>query len=590
MSYSWGLDTAFISRSIDLFGEVDPRVYRIPALCLEHTADAPYCTVYVFSLEGTDLEKGVRRLYKSMRRDFPVDSPTQISTTILDFSESHNRLKELYSDHDYSVAFQMESYVRNCLLIPSEVFDLNEQIGRLESEHGSERTVRVLQNLSSRLPIRTYERLSEPLDLAELLRNASKQYFWEPKFDSNSAHIHRLDITPAAYNMTGPEWTGTNRVLRLYPEYHDRFLKVSFVEEDLTTIRQTREMEFDAILKGRWASAFKPQGIKVCGRRFDFLGFSQSSLKEHSVWFLSPFKNVTADSLRSDLGDFSHIRCPPRFAARIGQTFTTTSHSLDLETVDVRETKDVIRGPYVFSDGIGTISQAMIERVWKATVTNEGATKPVAYQVRIGGSKGVLSLDKTLEGTQICLRPSMKKFEAKNTKLEIANIGKKLPFFLNRQMIVLLETLGLPPENLISLQEKEVARLQIATHDFDEASRLCQKYGLGQAARLQKILRTLQNEGISAIFEMPFFRKLNALALSFGLKQIKYKSRVAVDRSWKLIGVMDEFKYLKDGEIYVCLKDDETGSAECLEGATLVTRSPALHCGDIQSAHAIGSR
>ena len=156
-------------------------------------------------------------------------------------------------------------------------------------------------------------------------------------------------------------------------------------------------------------------------------------------------------------------------------------------------------------------------------------------------------------------------------------------------MIVILETLGLAPENLICLQEQEVARLQIASHDFNEASRLCQQYGLGQAARLQSILSTLQNEGVDAIFDMPFFRKLNALALSYALKQIKYKSRVAVDRSWKLIGVMDEFRYLKAGEIYVCLKDDEAGSVECLKGDTLVTRSPALHCGDLQRVHAIGS-
>lgn len=156
-------------------------------------------------------------------------------------------------------------------------------------------------------------------------------------------------------------------------------------------------------------------------------------------------------------------------------------------------------------------------------------------------------------------------------------------------MIVILETLGLESEKLITLQEQEVARLQIASHDFDEASRLCRQYGLGQAVGLQRILNTLKSEGIEAIFDMPFFRKLNATALSYALKQIKYKSRVAVERSWKLIGVMDEFKYLKPDEVYVCLKDDEAGKIEYLEGDVLVTRSPALHCGDIQKVYAIGS-
>lgn len=589
------LDNGF-SWVTELFGTEDPPFYRIPALCLHHAVSAPYCTVYVFNIEATNLEKGLRRLGKSMKRDIPLHPPTYALTSIFDFSESYRQLQKVYLHHHYSVAFLMESYVRNCLLIPSEVSDLTEQILQLTSKYGPERTVRILQNLASQLPIRTFERLSEPYNLTEMLRNTERKYFWEPKFDpANSAWIHRLDITPAAYNMAGPDWMGTNRVLRLFPKHHDRFLKVSFVEEDLTQVRQTKDIRLDVILNHRWASVFKPHGINLCGRYFDFLGFSQSSLREHSAWFLSPFEDVhhdryvTAESLRSDLGDFSHIRCPGRLAARIGQTFTRTSQSLDLEPSEVRGIEDVIRGPYVFSDGVGTISQTMIERVWKSTPRNEKEARPVVYQIRIGGAKGVVSLDKTLEGSQVCLRPSMKKFEAKYAKLEIANKGRKLPFFLTRQMIIILETLGLYPDNLVTLQENEITRLKIASCDFSEASRLCKQYGLGEAVRLQKILRTLENEGISAIFEMPFFRKLNALSLSIALKQIKYKTRIAVDRSWKLIGVMDEFKQLKEGDIYVCLKDDETGNSECLEGDTLVTRSPALYGGDIQKVHAIGS-
>src|SRR5947207_13529507 len=133
-------------------------------------------------------------------------------------------------------------------------------------------------------------------------------------------------------------------------------------------------------------------------------------------------------------------------------------------------------------------------------------------------------------------------------------------------MIVILETLKLARENLIYLQNREIDRLQFASYDFTEVSRLYAQYGLGQAAKLQKILKTLHNESIHDIFEMPFFSKLNGLTYSFALKQIKYRSRIAVDRSWKLIGAMDEFKYLKGGEIYVCLKGDDSGEFECLRG------------------------
>jgi hypothetical protein len=243
---------------------------------------------------------------------------------------------------------------------------------------------------------------------------------------------------------------------------------------------------------------------------------------------------------------------------------------------------------YVFSDGVGTISLSMLERIWEATNADADLVKPVVYQVRMGGSKGVLSLDTTLQGSRICLRPSMTKFPARNTTLELANKGRVLPFYLNRQMIVILETLGLPPEHLIKLQDAEVGLLEKASKHFDEALWLIEHYGLGLASKLPTILKTLRKAGKNDVFEIPFFSQLNSLALAHALKQIKYKSRVAVDESWTLMGVMDEFNYLKEGELYVCLKDGNNESTRFLTGDTIVTRSPSLHCGDIQKVSAIG--
>src|SRR5207237_8929706 len=127
------------------------------------------------------------------------------------------------------------------------------------------------------------------------------------------ANIHRVDISPAAYNMEGPEWMGSNRILRLYPDHHDHFLKVSFVEENLMKIQQSRDLKLDSILDDRWTELLE-NGIRLCERTFDFLGFSSSSLKEHSVWFLAKIQlgeeTITAADVREKLGDFSHIRCP----------------------------------------------------------------------------------------------------------------------------------------------------------------------------------------------------------------------------------------------------------------------------------------
>jgi hypothetical protein len=54
------------------------------------------------------------------------------------------------------------------------------------------------------------------------------------------------------------------------------------------------------------------------------------------------------------------------------------------------------------------------------------------------------------------------------------------------------------------------------------------------------------------------------------------------------MGVMDEFGYLEEGQVYICLKNDAEGMEEFVKGDTLVTRSPGMHCGDIQKAYVIG--
>jgi len=564
---------------------------RRRALSEEHSVDAPYCTVYV--VEGPCSLSAVRRLMKSMRRGTP--SQYSISTVNLNLGEGFDCLKRLYVQHHFTIAFQMESMFRNCVLIPSEIISLNEKINQLANELPREEVVQILQSFSARLPLRTFEETSAGIDLHNILDDTAHAYRnYHPNPEPNAAWIHRLDILPSSWNMDGPEWMGANRVLRLFPDHHDHFLKVSFAEEDLSTIRQNREYSLDRILYGAWSEALSEKsGVTLAGRTFYFLGFSQSSLKEHSAWFMSYFEHegciITPQFLHRDLGDFSKIRCPPRFAARLGQVFTTTSHSIKLDPkVEVVTMSDVEQRGHLFSDGVGTISQGLIERVWEASGIKEEDIKPVAYQVRLGGSKGVLSLDTKLNGNLIRLRPSMTKFEAENSHLELANQGKIIPFFLNKQLIAILETLGVKPQDFFRILQAELAHLELASTSYDDMVRLFRRHGLGQAPRLQSILRSLEDQGLNDILDIPFFNELRVLALAHALKQIKYKSRIAVDSSWKLLGVMDEFNYLREGQVYVCLREEQK-EVRYLEGRTIVTRSPCLHCGDVQIVDAIGS-
>lgn len=98
-------------------------------------------------------------------------------------------------------------------------------------------------------------------------------------------------------------------------------LRVTVRDDDLSKLRYSREWDVEAFLKTRYLPIFA-NGIQLCGRKFDFLGYSTSALRDHSTWFVTPFtqadgSSVDAESIRRALGDFSKVRSPVPFPPRI---------------------------------------------------------------------------------------------------------------------------------------------------------------------------------------------------------------------------------------------------------------------------------
>jgi len=70
------------------------------------------------------------------------------------------------------------------------------------------------------------------------------------------------------------------------------------------------------------------------------------------------------------------------------------------------------------------------------------------------GAKGVLKVDPTLPGLQIQLRKSMIKFNASNRSLDIIRCSTFSNAFLNRQVILILNAMGVKEETLLTFQEE----------------------------------------------------------------------------------------------------------------------------------------
>ena len=84
------------------------------------------------------------------------------------------------------------------------------------------------------------------------------------------------------------------------------------------------------------------------------------------------------------LGNFSHIRSPAKCAARIGQAFSQTFSSISLPPEAFSVLKDVERNGRVFSDGCGTCSLSVLQRIHYEYAQSR-TTKPTLFQIRFAG-------------------------------------------------------------------------------------------------------------------------------------------------------------------------------------------------------------
>jgi RNA-dependent RNA polymerase len=219
-------------------------------------------------------------------------------------------------------------------------------------------------------------------------------------------------------------------------------LRVEFCDEDHLAYRWDREVDGSWFVQRRVGGVLR-DGFQIAGRSFEFLAYSHSSLREHAVWFVSPFDDpveghVNAESIRAQLGDFSNLlRTPSKYAARIAQAFTSTDPSVKIRRDQWEEQPEL----GLHTDGVGTISQELANMIWeeKCRATGnlrENRVKPSAYQFRFLGYKGVVVVDSRLQGIKMRLRGSQCKFPVHNeedTEFEIAgSFDSPIPSHLNR--------------------------------------------------------------------------------------------------------------------------------------------------------------
>ncbi|PWN52218.1 RdRP-domain-containing protein [Violaceomyces palustris] len=521
------------------------------------------------------------------------------------------------------LAFQFERLIRNGLLVPTHVPLLESMVSRSILERGEELTARLVLALSQR--VKRFQMLKEtgdlgqgPFDLKEIWCSEAKRMDkHEPVADliptgiGATFEVYHATVTPTRTLLSGPVVDTSNRVLRLFPYHSHHFIRVAFTDEDFDRFpvnrRDLRGTDSEEFARERIGGTLK-EGIAIAGRRWDMLAWSSSSIGTHQCWFCTPFRDEegklwNAHLIRQALGDFSRVEMiPARYGARLSQAFSATAPTLQVSKEWIQEIDDIrSRSGHLFTDGVGQISPALMEKVWQKYVevrllTNgrgrgiRSGRVPSAIQIRIGGAKGVLCVNPTLEGMAIKLRPSMIKFDAPNhMDVEVATSSLvPLPTRLNRPLINALEDLGVDQERFVALQRLAVSDVEAARNSFMAASDLCRRYGYGTAFeavqlfdRLHKLL-DLRPDKLSTSGVM--YRLIsNAIAAALG--DLKRKARIPT-LGPTLIGVADEFDFLEKDEIFAQVEENE-GSLRIVRGRVLIGRSPTIHPGDTRMINAV---
>ncbi|KAF5750099.1 RNA-dependent RNA polymerase 1-like isoform X2 [Tripterygium wilfordii] len=424
--------------------------------------------------------------------------------------------------------------------------------------------------------------------------------------DTGLVYVRRVQITPCKVYFCGPEVNVSNGVLRNYPEDVDNFLRVSFVDEELGKIQSTdlsprtssgnedrRTGIYERIL------STLQNGLVIGDKKFEFLAFSSSQLKENSVWMFASRFGLTAADIRTWMGDFRRIRNVAKYAARLGQSFSSSTETLSVGRHEIEIIRDVEvkRGDltYVFSDGIGKISSGFAREV--AIKCGHKAFVPSAFQIRYGGYKGVVAVDPK-SSKKLSLRKSMCKYESRNTKLDVLAYSKYQSYFLNRQLITLLSTLGVPDAVFERKQREAVAQLDAILTDPSKAMDALELMHPGETTNILKemLLCDYKPDG------EPFLSMMLQTFRASKLLNLRIKTKIYVQNGGNMMGCLDETRSLEYGQVFVQISGakhwqlhgsfhESGGSIQKQHIIVLddvfVAKNPCLHPGDVRVLKAV---
>ncbi|KAL9610417.1 MAG: hypothetical protein Q9167_004872 [Letrouitia subvulpina] len=443
------------------------------------------------------------------------------------------------------------------------------------------------------------KRIFDPMTIFDL--QVIKKPASEPQIPHYCTWMQSATVTPSTIYYHVPTVEISNRVIRHYSEHADRFLRVRFTDELLerkifSTDKDTSNEVFTRIKRTM------QNGIVIGERHYVFLAFGNSQFRDGGAYFFAPLPYLHPQQMRAWMGSFTHIKSIAVYAARLGQCFSTT-RAITGTKPEVHEIEDVERNDLVFTDGVGRISPLLACLVASELgILRTSPEPPSVFQFRLEGCKGILAVSAVAAPKEISIsiRPSQHKFDAIGEVLEIVRWSQLVAANLNRQLIIVLSTLGVADSVFLKKQRQQLSSLEKAMTDEKTALGLLQRDI--DPNQMTLTLAGMILDGFQQ-FQDPFVVSLLRLWRAWSIKCLKEKARILISQGAFLFGCVDETGQLRGHyrtkspaedetslpQIFVQLSKDFDGNSNpwVVKGPMILARNPSLHPGDIRIVYGV---
>ena len=128
--------------------------------------------------------------------------------------------------------------------------------------------------------------------------------------------LPRVLITPCRVSVSDFQVEMSNRLVRKFIQQHgfsaEAFVRVTIGDENGDKLFSD---EISKPVEER-IRMLVLNGIDICGKKYHFLAYSSSQLKELSLWMVDPQYGWSAAEMLGSMGDFSMCLTPSKYAAQ----------------------------------------------------------------------------------------------------------------------------------------------------------------------------------------------------------------------------------------------------------------------------------